>query len=76
MARKFRDCNGESNGLALPPTVLQQEKFCDGNITTTSLSSQLLKERKVTTTPRYSRGEKSLKMFSKPQPGRRKSSLI
>ena len=33
MSKQFRDCNGESNGIALPEEVLQQEKFCDGNRT-------------------------------------------
>ena len=47
LARKFRDCNGESNGLALPPTVLQEEKFCDGN---TSQSSQLQLVRRISLT--------------------------
>ena len=31
LSRQFRDCNGESNGIALPDEVLQGEKFCDGN---------------------------------------------
>ena len=31
LSRQFRDCNGESNGIALPDSVLQEEKFCEGN---------------------------------------------
>ena len=33
LSKQFRDCNGESNGIALPEDVQQEEKFCDGNKT-------------------------------------------
>ena len=29
LSGEFRDCNGESNGVAIPSNILAEEKFCD-----------------------------------------------